>query len=94
MCVWPSTVGFPCQHPSEASGEEKGRGRRCCCRAQWTWDGAYLGQPGRGHLWGSRVVGETMLGPLPMGLTLANKPEQDSTEISQGLVVFPSLSEF
>lgn len=35
-----------------------------------------------------------MLGPLLVGLTLANKPQKDSTEISQGLVVLPSLSGF
>lgn len=35
-----------------------------------------------------------MLGPLLMDLPLATKPQQDSTEISQRLVVLPSLSEF
>ena len=35
-----------------------------------------------------------MLGLLLMGLSLATKPQQGSTGISQGLVVLPSLSEF
>lgn len=34
-----------------------------------------------------------MLGLLLMDLPLATKTQQDSTEISQGLVVLPSLSE-
>lgn len=35
-----------------------------------------------------------MLGPLLMDLPLATKTQQDSIEISRGLVVLHSLSEF
>lgn len=95
MAGW-TWLGFPPSIPSMPSSLQRGEGKG---------QEPVLGSPvelgespaGPASSWaslGKQGSGRDSAGPLLMDPPLATKPQRDLTEISQGRVVLPSLSEF